>query len=56
MMARPPAPITPSATPLAIEVLVCGSEDRGDDAAAIVAARDLEGRLPAGVGCASSAS
>jgi hydrogenase maturation protease len=49
MTARPPAELGTSAAPMAIEVLVCGSEDRGDDAAAIVAARDLEGRLPAGV-------
>jgi hydrogenase maturation protease len=49
MTARSPAPITPPAAPMAIEVLICGSEDRGDDAAAIVAARDLQGRLPPGV-------
>jgi hydrogenase maturation protease len=49
MTARPPATLTVPAAPMAIEVLACGSEDRGDDAAAIVAARDLEGRLPAGV-------
>jgi hydrogenase maturation protease len=32
-----------------IQILICGAEDRGDDAAALVAARELQGRLPAGV-------
>jgi hydrogenase maturation protease len=37
------------ARPRAVEVLVCGAEDRGDDAAGLVAARYLVDQLPAGV-------
>jgi hydrogenase maturation protease len=35
--------------PRPVEVLVCGAEDRGDDAAGLVAARHLAHRLPSGV-------
>jgi hydrogenase maturation protease len=43
-------PRTDGPTAPGVQVLICGAEDRGDDAAAIVAARDLVERLPAGVG------
>jgi hydrogenase maturation protease len=35
--------------PRPVEVLVCGAEDRGDDAAGLVAARYLAKQLPSGV-------
>jgi hydrogenase maturation protease len=35
--------------PIPVEILICGAEDRGDDAAGLAAARDLAGQLPPGV-------
>ena len=44
---RPAARSRGDAPRTAVEILVCGSRDRGDDAAAIVAAAALRDRLPA---------